>query len=71
MLVVGGPNAMTAEQGKRFEALLAGIEARGEEAEAPPAAAEADFRAGFSDLSPGSDAQIMAELRRSRRKARK
>jgi hypothetical protein len=70
VLVVGGPNAMTAEQGKRFEALLAGIEAHGEQAEAPPAAAEPDFRAGFSDLSPGSDAQIMAELRRSRRKGR-
>lgn len=37
VLLVGGPNAMTAQEGERFEILLAGIEARGEGAEAPPA----------------------------------
>ena len=71
MLVVGGDPALAARQGERFGALLAQVEA-GDEAGAgdEPGGGEAgedDFRAVPTDLSPPTDAEIMAEMRRSRR----
>ena len=63
---------MTAEDGQRFETVLAGIEARGEEAEASPPDRGLDpyCCADFRDLSSLSGAETMAELRLRRRKPR-
>lgn len=66
MLVVGGDRALALREGERFAALLARVEAGGEAAEeAPESAGPGVFGADPADLSPLSDAEIMAQLRAS------
>jgi hypothetical protein len=70
-LVVGGNEALARRQGKRFAALVAQIEAEGEEARTAIQGDEGPAHGGFAanpaNLSPMSDAQIMAQLRALRR----
>jgi hypothetical protein len=65
VLVVGGDGPAALRQGERFAGLLARVEADGEQAvaDAGDAAGGDDFRANPTDLSPMSDAALMAQLR--------
>jgi hypothetical protein len=69
-LAVGPPPGVAAQRGIRFEALLEEIAVVGDAAldAAEEAAFDALFAADFEELSPASDAEIMAEFRRSRRR---
>lgn len=69
--VVSSPG-MAARSGRLFEGLLEAIAADGEDAVDPreEEACDALFAADFPDLSPASNAQLMAQFRRSQRKRR-
>jgi hypothetical protein len=64
-LVVGSEIRGASDRGRRFQAMVDAIERDGEAAASP--AQPGSFAADSPDVSPMSDARIMAELRGSRR----